>query len=93
MFVIFLKDGVLICIFSCLLYILRGKKDVFMIYELILISLNKWDLDLDKFVGFGSDGSYMITGTRNGVAACLKDKVNLSFKVFIVLQIERNVFL
>ena len=92
-FAIFLEDGVSICIFSCLLYIPRGKKDVFMIYELILIFLNKWGLDLDKFVGFGSGGSYVITGTRNGVAAYLKGNVNLSFKLFIVLQIELSVFI
>ena len=47
-----------------------------MIYELILTSLNQWGLDLNKFVGFGSDGISVMTGIRNGVAARLEDKVN-----------------
>ena len=47
-----------------------------MIYELILTSLNQWGLDLDKFVGFGSNGTSVMTEIRNGVAKRLKDKVN-----------------
>jgi len=31
---------------------------------------------LDKFVIFGSDRAFMMTGICNGVAARLKDKVN-----------------
>jgi hypothetical protein len=47
-----------------------------MIYELILNSLNQWGLELDKFVGFGSDGTSMMMRIRNGVVVRLKYKVN-----------------
>jgi len=75
-FATFLEDGVPICVFLGLLHIPGGKKNASIIYELILTSLNQWGLDLDKFVGFGSDGASVMTGIRNGVAARLKDKVN-----------------
>lgn len=51
-FVIFLEDGVPTCVFSGLLHISGGKKDVSMIYEVILTSLNQWGLNLDKFMNF-----------------------------------------
>ena len=39
-FAIFIEDGVPTCVFLGLLHIPGGKKDVCMIYELILTSLN-----------------------------------------------------
>ena len=47
-----------------------------MMYELIPTSLNRWGLDLDKFVDFGSDGAYVMMRICNGVVTCLKNKVN-----------------
>ena len=60
-FVIFLEDDVPTCAFLGLLHIPRGKKNAPMLYELILTSLNQWDLNLDKFVGCGSDGTFVMT--------------------------------
>jgi len=33
-------------------------------------------LDLDKFVGFGADGAFVMSGVCNGVVARLQDKIN-----------------
>ena len=75
-FAIFLEDSVPTCVSLGLLNIPGGKKDAYMIYELILTSLNQWGLDLDKFVGCGSNGTSVITGIRNEVVVRLEDKVN-----------------
>ena len=62
--------------FLDLLHISGRKKYASMIYGLILTSLNQWVWIWISFVGFGSDGAYVMTEIRNGVVARLKDKVN-----------------
>ena len=39
--------------------------------------MKKWELDFDKYVGLGSNGGSTIIGKQNGVAAQLKEKVNI----------------
>ena len=75
-FATFLEDGIPVSVFLGLLHIPNGKKDASIIYEILLTSLKQWDLDLEKFVGFGSDGASVMLGSRNGVASKLKKEVN-----------------
>jgi len=81
-FATFLKDGVSASVFLGLLKIPDDKKDARIIFDVLLTSLKQWGLDLERFVGFGSDGATVMLGCRNGVAAKLKKKVN-PFKLFV----------
>ena len=75
-FATFVEDGIPVSVFLGLLYIPNDKKDASIIYEILLTSLKQWGLDLEKFVGFGSNGASVMLGSRNGVASKLKKEVN-----------------
>ena len=46
--------------------------NAYTITECILNLLRKWDLDIKKMMGFGSDGAFVMVGMSNGVATRLK---------------------
>lgn len=59
-----------------MLHILDNKKYVGVIYDIILTSLKQWDLNLEKFVGFGSNGVAVILDSCYEVATKVKKKIN-----------------
>jgi hypothetical protein len=75
-FATFLEDGVQVCVFLGLLHTPGGRKDAAAIYDLLLTTLNQWGLDLDKLVGFGSNGAAVMTGCCIRIATRLKDNVS-----------------
>jgi hypothetical protein len=75
-FATIIEEGLPVTLFLGLLQIEEGKKDSTMIYETLIYSIQKWGLDLKKFVGFGSDGASTMVGNSRGVAAQIKEKVN-----------------
>ena len=76
MFATFFEDGLTIYVFFYLLHILGNRKDASIIYKSTLTFLNQWSLYSDKFMGFGSDGTFVIMKFCNEMATCLKDKIN-----------------
>jgi hypothetical protein len=74
-FATFLEGGLPLTCFLGLLWIVDGKKDSKLIFETLLAAVKTWGLDMDKCVGFGSDGAATMVGKNIGVATLLK-KVN-----------------
>ena len=58
------------------MHIVDGKKDVALIFEILLTSLKEWRLNTDKCVAFGFDGATTMLGRKSKVATWLKEKVN-----------------
>jgi hypothetical protein len=56
--------------------LLGGRKDVVVIHDFLLTTLNQWKLDLDKLVGFGSNGTTVMTRCRIRVAGQLKEDLS-----------------
>lgn len=75
-FATIIEEGLPVTLFLGLLPIEGGKKDANVIYETLLSKLRRWELNLRKFLGFGSDGASTMTGSATGVAARLKNQVN-----------------
>jgi hypothetical protein len=71
------EEELSLCVFFGLLHIEEGKKNICIIFEILTKSIKEWGFDFDKCVGFGSDGVSTMIGKQNGVAAQLKDKVNI----------------
>ena len=62
-FVVFatiVEEGLPITLFLGLLQIKDDKKDATVIFDTLLSHLQVWELDLCKFVAFGSDGASTI---------------------------------
>ena len=75
-FVYFVEEGLHVVVFLGLIQISDGKKNSKEIYDALLAALKEWDLNLDNFVGFGSDGASTMVGKNIGVSALLKKEVN-----------------
>ena len=90
-FATFLKDIVCANVFLGLLEISDGKKDVAVIFDILLTNMKQWSLDLERFVDVGSDGATIMLAFRNRVAAKLKREVNPFHAkfLFIALLIEQ----
>ena len=56
--------------------IVDGQKSSSVIFDLLIGALKTWGLDMNKCVGFGSDGASTMVDKNTGVATLLK-KVNL----------------
>ena len=76
-FACFVEEGLHVAVFLGLIQISDGKKNSKKIYDALLAALKEWDLNLDNFVGFGSDGVSTMVGKKIGVSAILKKEVNL----------------
>jgi hypothetical protein len=75
-FASFTESSLPSCVFLGLLYIIDGKKDSALIFNILLFSMKEWGLDFDKCLGFGSDGATTMTDKKKGVATCFKHEVN-----------------
>ena len=75
-FACFVEEGLPVAIFLGLIQISDGKKNPKEIYDALLAAMKEWDLNLDTFVGFGSDGASTMVGKKIGVSATLKKEVN-----------------
>ena len=75
-FACFVEDGLLVAVFLGLIQISDGKKNSKEIYDALVAALKEWDLNLDNFVGFGSDGASIMVEKKTGVFATLKKEVN-----------------
>ena len=71
-FATFVEEGIPIIAFLGLLEIPGGKKDAQIIYDCLIKSIEEWGLDMQKCVGFGSDGVATMLGQRSGTATKLK---------------------
>ena len=71
-FASFVEEGLPIVVFLGLIQIEDGKKDSKQIFEALLVALKKWNLNLDNFVGFGSDGASTMLDKNIGVSAKFK---------------------
>jgi hypothetical protein len=71
-FATFLEGGLPLTCFLGLLWIVDGKKDSKIIFDTLLATVKTWGLDMEKCIGFGSDGVATITGKNMGVATLLK---------------------
>jgi hypothetical protein len=74
-FATFLEGGLPLTCFLGLLWIIDGKKDSKIIFDTLLATVKTWGLDMEKCIGFGSDGVSTMTCKNMGVASFLK-KVN-----------------
>src|ERR1700738_4394273 len=74
-FAIFLEGGVVTTSFLGLLWIVDGQKSSSVIFDLLIGALKTWGLDMNKCVGFGSDGASTIVGKNIGMTTFL-EKVN-----------------
>jgi len=71
-----IEDGLPVLVFLNIIQIEDEKKDSKQIYEVLLTVMKEWDLNLDNFVGFGSDGASTMVGKNTKVSARLKKIVN-----------------
>ena len=67
-FASFVEEELRLCVFLRLLHIEEEKKDACIIFETLTRSMKELGLDIDKYVGFGSDGVSTMIGKQNGVA-------------------------
>ena len=75
MFATIVEEGLPVTVFLELLPI-DGEKDATVIYQTLIAHLQLWNLDLQKFVGFGSGDASTMTGCHNVVATRIKNEVN-----------------
>ena len=75
-FACFVEEGLRVAVFLGLIQISDGKKNSKEIYDALMAAMEEWDLNLDNFVGFGSDGASTMVGKKTGVSATLKKEVN-----------------
>ena len=54
-FALSMEEGMPQCVFSCLLDIGDGKKDVKVIFEALTKCMTEWGLDVDKCIASGFD--------------------------------------
>ena len=57
-FATFFKNGIVTTSFFGLLWIVDGKKSSRVIFDLLIGAMKTWGLDMNKCVGFGSDGAF-----------------------------------
>jgi len=88
-FATIIEEGVHVIFFLGLLKIEGEKLDVNVIFYCLINHLKKWELDLGKFVAFGSDGTSIMMCSRSGVATKLKIKIN-PFLLFFHCVAYRN---
>jgi hypothetical protein len=74
-FATFLEGGLPLTCLLGLLWIVDGKKDSKVIFDTLITAMKTWGLDMEKCVGFGSDGAATMVGKNSSVATFLK-KVN-----------------
>jgi hypothetical protein len=72
-FTSFVENDLHISAFLELLYITIGQKDAKIIFYTIMCSSKEWQLNITKFIGFGSDGTSTMVGSKCGVSICLKN--------------------
>ena len=75
-FACFVEEGLHVVIFLGLTQISDGKKNSKKIYDVVLAAMKEWDLNLDNFVDFGSDGASTMVGKNTRVFATIKKEVN-----------------
>lgn len=81
-----------------LLWIVDGKKDSKVIFDILIIIVKTWGLDMNKCVGFGLDGATTMVGKNTNIVSLLK-KVNpfltsihcVAYKTnLVVLEASKN---
>ena len=70
------EEGLPVTLFLGLLQIPGSKKDATVIFDTLISHLRTWELDLCKFVAFGSDGASTMVGSQGGVATKIRLQVN-----------------
>ncbi|KAL3689532.1 hypothetical protein R1sor_015841 [Riccia sorocarpa] len=73
-FCTFIENGQVKTAFLGLIHI--PNKDAAAITAILINRLHEWNLDIKRFVGFGSDGAASMLGSKNGVAARLRRMLN-----------------
>ena len=90
LFVCFVEERLPLAVFLGLIQISDEKKNSKEIYDALLTAMKEWDLNLDNFVGFGSNGASTIVGKRLEFLLYYKRKSILSLLLFIVLHTEQT---
>jgi len=75
-FAIIVEEGLPVTFFLGLLHIEGSKKDAIVIFDTMVSKLRSWELDLKKWVTFGSDGASTMVGCQTSVATRIRKEVN-----------------
>ena len=70
--------------FLGLLWIVDGQKSLSVIFDLLIGALKTWGLDMNKCIGFGSDGASTMVGKNTCVATLLKNVNHFLTSIYCV---------